>query len=213
VLPVAAADSGNKKNTYGTVDTNLPAREQAHRATPAQIALAWLPTQKPWIVPIPGTTLIAHMLENNGADAAFRQERLMSTSEFLQYDPNSIDVRPLAELRTLRIADGTLDVRGWEVRGHDGGQLGTVTDLLVDVDRLKADTLLVSLAGGDRAGTMVVVPLHGLSPGHGINRRLVPGEGMPPITLRYQSTTRYAFWGAIAVVIMALAAWLLGFLA
>jgi aryl-alcohol dehydrogenase-like predicted oxidoreductase len=37
------------------------------RATPAQIALAWLMAQKPWIVPIPGTTQMAHMLENNGA--------------------------------------------------------------------------------------------------------------------------------------------------
>ncbi len=35
--------------------------------TPAQIALAWLMAQKPWIVPIPGTTQMAHMLENSGA--------------------------------------------------------------------------------------------------------------------------------------------------
>jgi aryl-alcohol dehydrogenase-like predicted oxidoreductase len=39
------------------------------RATPAQIALAWLMAQKPWIVPIPGTTQMAHMLENIGAAA------------------------------------------------------------------------------------------------------------------------------------------------
>ncbi len=37
------------------------------RATPGQIALAWLMAQKPWIVPIPGTTQMAHMLENVGA--------------------------------------------------------------------------------------------------------------------------------------------------
>ncbi len=37
------------------------------QATPAQIALAWLMAQKPWIVPIPGTTVMAHMLENSGA--------------------------------------------------------------------------------------------------------------------------------------------------
>jgi aryl-alcohol dehydrogenase-like predicted oxidoreductase len=36
-------------------------------ATPAQIGLAWLMAQKPWIVPIPGTTQMAHMLENIGA--------------------------------------------------------------------------------------------------------------------------------------------------
>ena len=36
-------------------------------ATPAQIALAWLLAQKPWIVPIPGTTVMQHMLENSGS--------------------------------------------------------------------------------------------------------------------------------------------------
>jgi len=36
-------------------------------ATPAQIALAWLLAQKPWIVPIPGTTKLHRMEENNGA--------------------------------------------------------------------------------------------------------------------------------------------------
>ena len=39
------------------------------QATPAQIALAWLMAQKPWIVPIPGMTQMAHMLENIGADS------------------------------------------------------------------------------------------------------------------------------------------------
>lgn len=39
------------------------------QATPAQIALAWLMAQKPWIVPIPGTTQMPHMLENIGAAA------------------------------------------------------------------------------------------------------------------------------------------------
>lgn len=37
-------------------------------ATPAQISLAWLMAQKPWIVPIPGTTQMAHLLENIGVD-------------------------------------------------------------------------------------------------------------------------------------------------
>lgn len=37
------------------------------QATPGQIALAWLMAQKPWIVPIPGTTQMPHMLENAGA--------------------------------------------------------------------------------------------------------------------------------------------------
>jgi len=36
-------------------------------ATPAQIALAWLLAQKPWIVPIPGTTKLHRLEENLGA--------------------------------------------------------------------------------------------------------------------------------------------------
>src|SRR3982075_2275592 len=39
------------------------------KATPAQIALAWLLTQKPWIVPIPGTTKLHRLEENIGAAA------------------------------------------------------------------------------------------------------------------------------------------------
>ena len=43
------------------------AAAQRKSATPAQIALAWLLAQKPWIVPIPGTTKISRMEENLGA--------------------------------------------------------------------------------------------------------------------------------------------------
>lgn len=42
---------------------------QRKKATPAQIALAWLLAQKPWIVPIPGTTKQHRLEENNGAAA------------------------------------------------------------------------------------------------------------------------------------------------
>ncbi len=41
----------------------------ARQATPAQIALAWLLAQKPWIVPIPGTTKVQRLEENVGAAA------------------------------------------------------------------------------------------------------------------------------------------------
>lgn len=41
----------------------------ARGATPAQIALAWLTAQRPWIVPIPGSTKIARVEENIAADA------------------------------------------------------------------------------------------------------------------------------------------------
>lgn len=35
--------------------------------TPAQLSLAWLTAQKPWIVPIPGTTNVVHLEENIAA--------------------------------------------------------------------------------------------------------------------------------------------------
>jgi len=47
----------------------LQAIAERKKATPAQIALAWLLAQKPWIVPIPGTTKLARLEENNGATA------------------------------------------------------------------------------------------------------------------------------------------------
>ena len=50
---------------------------QRKKATPAQIALAWLLAQKPWIVPIPGTTNPQHLEENLGAIAVnITQEEL-----------------------------------------------------------------------------------------------------------------------------------------
>ena len=39
------------------------------KATPAQVAIAWLLAQKPWIVPIPGTTKLHRLDENIGAVA------------------------------------------------------------------------------------------------------------------------------------------------
>jgi aryl-alcohol dehydrogenase-like predicted oxidoreductase len=56
----------NRKANQTVVD--LLARIAAEkRATPAQIALAWLLAQKPWIVPIPGTTKLHRLEENIGA--------------------------------------------------------------------------------------------------------------------------------------------------
>lgn len=47
----------------------LTAIAAARHATPAQLALAWLLAQKPWIVPIPGTTKLTRLVENLGAAA------------------------------------------------------------------------------------------------------------------------------------------------
>jgi aryl-alcohol dehydrogenase-like predicted oxidoreductase len=58
----------NRKANQAFVDllTQIGERKQA---TPAQIALAWLLAQKPWIVPIPGTTKLSRLDENIGAVA------------------------------------------------------------------------------------------------------------------------------------------------
>jgi len=47
----------------------LHAFAEKRNATTAQIALAWVLAQKPWIVPIPGTTKLHRLTENNGAAA------------------------------------------------------------------------------------------------------------------------------------------------
>jgi aryl-alcohol dehydrogenase-like predicted oxidoreductase len=59
------------ENRPGNLALVAVVEEWARRkeATPAQIALAWLLAQEPWIVPIPGTTKMPHLLDNIGADA------------------------------------------------------------------------------------------------------------------------------------------------
>jgi len=72
-------ETGDFRNTVPRfTDTDARRRNRAfvdlleriaaqHGATPAQIALAWLLAQKPWIVPIPGTTKLHRLEENIGA--------------------------------------------------------------------------------------------------------------------------------------------------
>ncbi len=75
------------------------------QATPAQIALAWLLAQKPWIVPIPGTTQMAHMLENSGAPSI-----RFSPSELAELDGA---VRAI-EVRGARLPDAVQAFSGVE---------------------------------------------------------------------------------------------------
>jgi aryl-alcohol dehydrogenase-like predicted oxidoreductase len=56
----------NRRTNLAFVEWLTKFAEQKH-ATPAQIALAWLLAQKPWIVPIPGTTKLSRLEENIGA--------------------------------------------------------------------------------------------------------------------------------------------------
>jgi aryl-alcohol dehydrogenase-like predicted oxidoreductase len=73
-------DSGDFRNTIPRFAEDARKANQAlvaligeiatrMQATPAQIALAWLLAQKPWIVPIPGTTKVHRLEENIGAAA------------------------------------------------------------------------------------------------------------------------------------------------
>ncbi|MTH61593.1 aldo/keto reductase [Paracoccus litorisediminis] len=65
-------------------------------AAPGQIALAWLLAQKPWIVPIPGTTQMAHMVQNVGAaDISFTAVELSELDTALR----------TIELRGARLPD------------------------------------------------------------------------------------------------------------
>lgn len=57
----------NRKANLALVDLVTSFAEQK-KVTPAQIALAWLLAKKPWIVPIPGTTKLARLKENLGAE-------------------------------------------------------------------------------------------------------------------------------------------------
>ena len=74
-------------------------------AAPGQIALAWLMAQKPWIVPIPGTTEMAHMIQNVGASSvAFTPEEIKE----LNASASSI------QIQGKRLPDGVLALSGVE---------------------------------------------------------------------------------------------------
>jgi aryl-alcohol dehydrogenase-like predicted oxidoreductase len=81
----------------------LGAIATAKQVTPAQIALAWLLAQKPWIVPIPGTTKISRLRENIGA-----------ASVVLSAD----------ELRDIESAVSTITVQGDRYPAHLQARVG-----------------------------------------------------------------------------------------
>jgi aryl-alcohol dehydrogenase-like predicted oxidoreductase len=69
-------------------------KEMAQRknATPAQIALAWLLAQKPWIVPIPGTTKVERLVENMGASAIG-----LTQAELLEIETAAVNIKPAGD--------------------------------------------------------------------------------------------------------------------
>jgi aryl-alcohol dehydrogenase-like predicted oxidoreductase len=78
IIPRFTPDA--RKSNHSMVDLIRKIAAQKS-ATPAQIALAWLLAQKPWIVPIPGTTKVAR-LEENIAAAAIK----LSSQELAEID-------------------------------------------------------------------------------------------------------------------------------
>jgi aryl-alcohol dehydrogenase-like predicted oxidoreductase len=66
IVPRFAPEARKANQDLVKILAEIAARK---KATPAQIALAWLLTQKPWIVPIPGTTKLNRLTENVGAAA------------------------------------------------------------------------------------------------------------------------------------------------
>jgi aryl-alcohol dehydrogenase-like predicted oxidoreductase len=79
IVPRFSADNRTANQVMVYLLTKIA---QEKEATPAQIALAWLLAQKPWIVPIPGTTKI-HRLEENlgGAEIKLTTEDLKQIDE------------------------------------------------------------------------------------------------------------------------------------
>jgi len=78
IVPRFAAEARQANQAF--VDLLSSVAERKH-ATPAQIAIAWLLAQEPWIVPIPGTTKRHRLEENSGAVAV----------ELTSYDLGEID--------------------------------------------------------------------------------------------------------------------------
>ena len=74
------------------------------QAAPGQIALAWLMAQKPWIVPIPGTTQMSHMIQNVGASS-------------ITFTPD--------ELKDLNASVSNIQIQGKASAGHGTCTLGS----------------------------------------------------------------------------------------
>jgi aryl-alcohol dehydrogenase-like predicted oxidoreductase len=74
-------------------------------AAPGQIALAWLIAQKPWIVAIPGTTEMAHMVQNAGASSI-----VFTPEEFKELNAAVADIH----VQGQRLPDGVLALSGVE---------------------------------------------------------------------------------------------------
>ncbi len=82
ILPRYTPDALKANQTLIDLISKIAANKNG---TPAQIALAWLLAQKPWIVPIPGTTKLNRLKENIGsASIALTKEELKEIADSLE---------------------------------------------------------------------------------------------------------------------------------
>jgi aryl-alcohol dehydrogenase-like predicted oxidoreductase len=83
-LTVPRFSEANRRANQKIVDV-VNALAASRKVTPAQIALAWLLAQKPWIVPIPGTTKQSRLLENlGGAEVSLSRAELLGIEQTLR---------------------------------------------------------------------------------------------------------------------------------
>jgi aryl-alcohol dehydrogenase-like predicted oxidoreductase len=94
VVPRFSPEARKSNQTVVDLLTKIATRL---KATPAQVALAWLLAQKPWIVPIPGTTKLPRLLENLGGA--------------------SIDLTP-DDLREINVASDGITLQGARYPEH-----------------------------------------------------------------------------------------------
>jgi len=92
----------NRKANRAMVDL-LQKIAQRKRVTPAQVAVAWLLAQKPWIVPIPGTTKLRRLEENLGAVNV-----ALTESDLKQID----EVSSTLKLEGARLPEAALKMTG-----------------------------------------------------------------------------------------------------
>ena len=81
----------NLKAHFAFVDLLKDFAKQKN-ATPAQIALAWLLAQKPWIVPIPGTSKIDRLIENLGATSI-----VLTDEDLKKIESESAKIKPIGD--------------------------------------------------------------------------------------------------------------------
>lgn len=70
----------------------LKAMAQRKNVTPAQLAIAWILSQKPWIVPIPGTTKMERLYENLGGAAV-----TLNAEELREIETEAAKIKPIGD--------------------------------------------------------------------------------------------------------------------